>query len=114
MWAVVKEALNQLHPWFISQVRTYVPVGVGAVLGWLASQGVDVSPEFAAQVEYVAIGIGVVAWYLTARTFEQIGASNGWRWLAILGGIMNGYPRPPEYRVNPDNDYPANPDDHQV
>ena len=62
-------------------LRTYVPLAIAAVVGWLATLGINVSD--AAQTA-LAIGIGGVvsaAWYTLIRWAEQ-----RWPWLGALIG----------------------------
>jgi len=56
--------------YIIQQVRTYVPVGVGALLTWLLSLGVNVGAE--AQVGLVTGGTALVtAMYFTLASALQ-------------------------------------------
>lgn len=70
----------------VSYIRTYVPIGVGAVATWLAKQfGVEIDTTTTAMtVTAVASG----AWYLLARTLEK-------RWPKL--GWLLGYPSQPRY-----------------
>lgn len=60
-----------MNDYFISLIRTWVPLGVGAVLSWLASLGLELGAE--AEVGLVAFGTALVTgvYYALVRALEQ-------------------------------------------
>lgn len=79
----------------VSLIRTWVPIGVGAALGWLATDGhLVVPPGASATVGAVAAGICAAGYYGLARALEQMTgqglparvARTVGRWM--LGGIV--------------------------
>ncbi len=56
---------------FISFVRTLVPSIVGAVLAYMASKGITVDAEFAANLAGVLTVLFTSAYYLIARYLER-------------------------------------------
>ena len=69
-----------------SLVRTYVPVGVGGALGWLASLGVNVDPDHEAGITGGLVGVGIATYYAAARAAEE-----RWPWAGSLLGVR-GHP----------------------
>lgn len=64
---------------WLSIVRTYVPLIVGGVLGFFASQGVTVDPEFEEAFTGVLMLVGSGLYYLVARLFETyVSPKLGW------------------------------------
>jgi hypothetical protein len=56
----------------ISLIRTWVPIGVGSALGWLASAGdVVVPPGASAATGALVAGLCAAAYYALARSLEQ-------------------------------------------
>ena len=53
------------HVLWQSILRTLVPVAVGAVIGWLASAGITVDPEFQTALDLTLMGLGAI--YLIAK-----------------------------------------------
>lgn len=80
-----------LRDYFLSLVRTWVPVGAGAVLSWLASLGLDLGAE--AEVGLVVFLTAAVTalYYALARALES-------RWPAV-GRLMLGSSRVPVYEA---------------
>lgn len=71
-----------------SLIRTYVPLGVGVLVTWLASFGVHIDSTATAAL---AAGLGAVAaalWYTIVRALER-------RWPAL--GALVGSPKAPTY-----------------
>lgn len=80
-----------LQDYFTAQVRTYVPVGVGALITWLLSLGIDVGAQ--AQVGLVAFGTAfVTGLYYTAATALQK------KW-PTTGRFLLGSSKAPTYHV---------------
>ena len=64
---------------WLSIVRTYVPLIVGGVLGFFASQGITVDPEFEEAFTGVLMLVGSGLYYLVARLFETyVSPKLGW------------------------------------
>lgn len=65
----------------VSLIRTWVPVGVGAVLTWLASTlGIVIDSSTSAAATIAAVGIVTAAYYALARLVEK-------RW-PVVGRIL--------------------------
>lgn len=64
---------------WLSVVRTYCPLIVGGVLGFFASQGITVDPEFEEAFTGVLMLVGSGLYYLVARLFETyVSPKLGW------------------------------------
>lgn len=71
---------------WLSIVRTYVPLIVGGVLGFFASQGITVDPEFEEAFTGVLMLVGSGLYYLVARLFETyVSPKLGW----LLGSTQS-------------------------
>lgn len=81
-----------LRDYLIAQVRTYVPVGVGALITWLLSLGIDVGAQ--AQVGLVTFGTALVigAYYTAASALQR-------KWPAV-GALLLGSSKAPTYAIN--------------
>ena len=53
-----------------SLIRTYVPVGVGAVVSWLAVKGLNVDPQTQIGITAAATAVLTAAYYAAARALE--------------------------------------------
>ncbi len=80
-----------LRDYLIAQVRTYVPVGVGALITWLLSLGIDVGAQ--AQVGLITFGTAFVigAYYTAASALQR-------KWPA-LGTVLLGSSKAPSYSL---------------
>lgn len=81
-----------IYNYLASLIRTYVPLGVGVLVTWLASFGIQIDSTASAAL---AAGIGAVvaaAFYALVRALEK-------RW-PKLGGLL-GVPKAPEYAKKP-------------
>jgi TRAP-type C4-dicarboxylate transport system permease small subunit len=75
--------------YIVSLVRTYVPVGVGVALTFLARElGVVLDEDTSAMAATVSVALVSAAWYAAARALEA-------RFPAL--GVLLGAPRAPEY-----------------
>lgn len=64
---------------WLSVLRTYVPLIVGGVLGWFASQGITVDPEFEEAFTGILMLVGSGLYYLVIRLFETyVSPKIGW------------------------------------
>lgn len=75
--------------YIIAQVRTYVPIGAGALITWLLSLGIDVGAQ--AQVGLVTFGTALVsgAYYTAASALQR-------KW-PVLGTFLLGSSKAPTY-----------------
>lgn len=80
-----------MHDLLISHVRTYVPIGVGAFLTWLADRFGIVGVDSAAASSF-AVSLVSALYYAVARVLEG-------RFPAA--GILLGSPKPPVYDTDP-------------
>lgn len=83
-----------MQDYITSLIRTYVPLGVGAVLAYLASRwgiGLDADASVALSVAAVALITGV--YYAIARAIEHRFPRLG-RFLVGVGARTPVYPRP--------------------
>lgn len=71
-----------------SLIRTYVPIVVGAVLGWLVSIGVEGVDQHQAEAVAGAVAFCQAAWYAAARVLEKRFPQFGW---------LLGVPKNPTY-----------------
>lgn len=64
---------------FDSLVRTYVPIIVGTILGFLVSKGVEVSPDLEVALTATLTSVFSVIWYTGARLLEvYVAPKFGW------------------------------------
>lgn len=54
----------------LSLIRTYAPLGVGAVLTWLAARGFGVDPASQEALIYGLSAVGAAVWYGALRIVE--------------------------------------------
>lgn len=77
-----------------SLIRTWVPIGVGAVVAWgAASQHIIIPPDASAAVGAFAATIAAAAYYALARLLERARPA----WLRVVGRYMLGGVVPPVY-----------------
>lgn len=69
----------------LSLVRTYVPIGVGVLVAWLAAKGVVVDADTSAALVLAIGGLASAAYYALARFLELK--------FPLLGGLLLGAPR---------------------
>jgi len=88
-----------------SIIRTLVPVGVGSLLGFLASLGITISESDSAGLTAACIAIATGAYYAAARAAERSHIP----WLAAIGRfLLGGIARTPVYvpsKAAEDRDY---------
>lgn len=78
---------------FDSLVRTLTPIIVGAVLGWFATSGITLDPEFETALTLVVGGAFAGVYYLAVRLFElYVSPKFGW---------LLGLAKQPEYAERP-------------
>lgn len=81
-----------LKDYLASLIRTYVPVGVGALVAWLATRGVDVDYETATALATGLTGFIAAVYYALLRAIET-------QWPRV--GALLGIAQSPTYRKNP-------------
>lgn len=79
---------------FISAMRTLVPLGVGLVLSLTGRLGIPVDSEQAALIVLVVLA---AAYYLVFRGLEWLAERLSWRPLQLAAGVLLGWARPPSY-----------------
>ena len=83
-----------MNDYFLSLIRTWVPIGVGAVLSWLAVKYAVVVPEdISAEVTAGLTGLVTAVYYALVRALEK-------RWPRI-GALLLGSAKKPLYAAPP-------------
>jgi hypothetical protein len=60
------------NDYFVSLIRTWVPVAIGSLLTWLASTlGIVLSDDTSVQLTIAAVGIVTAVYYALARAVEK-------------------------------------------
>ncbi len=60
------------NDYFVSLIRTWVPVAIGSLLTWLASTlGIVLSDDTSAPLTIAAVGIVTALYYALARVIEK-------------------------------------------
>lgn len=81
-----------MNDYFLSLIRTWVPIGVGAVLSWLlVKYGVVVPEDISAEVTAGLTGLVTAVYYAIVRALEK-------RWPKI-GALLLGSSKKPAYPV---------------
>jgi hypothetical protein len=62
--------VSTAHDYYLSHLRTFVPLLVGPVLAWLANKGIDLSDQSPAIVALVS-SVLIALYYSTARALER-------------------------------------------
>ncbi|NEA22603.1 hypothetical protein [Actinomadura bangladeshensis] len=74
-----------MDDYFVSLIRTWVPIGIGNVLAWLAVHfGVIVDADSSTQFKLGAAAVVVAGYYAVARLVEERWPAVG-RFLVALG-----------------------------
>jgi uncharacterized membrane protein (DUF441 family) len=71
-----------MSDYLISLIRTWVPVGIGSALAWLATFGVDLDADTQAGLVVTLTAVVIAVYYAVVRKLEQ-------RWPAI-GRVLLG------------------------
>ncbi|WP_207935865.1 hypothetical protein [Actinomadura sp. KC216] len=80
-----------MNNYILSLVRTYVPIGVGLALTWLARElGIVLDGDTSAMASAVAVALASGAWYALARALEAY-------WPTF--GVLLGSAKAPEYKA---------------
>lgn len=69
-----------LNDFLVSQIRTYVPIGVGALISYLATRGVELDDSTQANLVIVLTALATALYYTAARFIEMKWPKAG-RWL---------------------------------
>ncbi len=77
----------------ISQIRTLVPVAVGAVVTWLATKGMTLDDNTVQGLIAFLTGVSTAVYYLVVRLAEK--------YLSPKFGWLLGYAKMPVYTVKP-------------
>ena len=76
-----------------SQIRTWTPIAIGALVSWLALKGIELDAETQAGLIVALTGVLQAIYYTVARLIEQ-------KWPHI-GGLLLGSTKTPDYeKVN--------------
>jgi hypothetical protein len=73
----------------VSWIRTFVPVVVGVVVGWLVSIHLPIVPGLRDGLASLLSGGAIMVWYTAVRWLEA-----HWSWLGWLLGV----PKQPTYK----------------
>lgn len=79
--------------WFVSVLRTAVPAGVGVVIAWLASLGLDAGAQANTGLTIGLTGLTIAGYYALVRAIEPKLPP----WLRVL---LIGANRQPEYDMD--------------
>jgi uncharacterized membrane protein (DUF441 family) len=79
-----------MNSFVTSLIRTYVPIGVGAVIAWLATLGLQLDAETQTSLVIALTGIIQAAYYFIARWIEKR--------FPQIGTILLGSSKAPVYR----------------
>lgn len=79
---------------FDSIVRTFTPIIVGAVVGWLVTAGIPLDPQFEGALTLVVAGAFTLVYYVAVRLLET--------YVAPRFGWLLGVARQPIYATMPD------------
>jgi len=61
-----------MDSYFVSLIRTWVPIGIGAVLTWLASTlGIVLGADTSVPLTVAAVGVVTAVYYAVARAVEK-------------------------------------------
>lgn len=80
----------------LSLIRTYVPIGVGLVLGWLISHGLTVDPSLQVTLTALITSGASAVYYTLVRALENRWAGFGW----LLGAAKAPAYNTEDKRVN--------------
>lgn len=79
-----------MNSFIISQIRTYVPILVGALAAWLLTKGVELDTDTQAGLIVFLTGLLQGLYYLIVRLLEK-------RWPKV--GVLLGVASKPVYRT---------------
>jgi hypothetical protein len=72
----------------VGLIRTWVPAGVGAVLAWLVTLGVELDPQTEAGLLTSLTALSIAVYYTLVRLLEA-------KWPAV--GVLLGVPKTAHY-----------------
>jgi uncharacterized membrane protein (DUF441 family) len=67
-----------MSDFIISVIRTWVPIGVGALITWLATKGVELDDTVRANLIAGATGLVSAVYYALVRALEEKNSNFGW------------------------------------
>lgn len=79
-----------MNNFITSQIRTYVPMAVGAVVAYLATLGLDLDANTQSGLIIALTGVLQALYYLVARVVER-------KWPQV-GGLLLGSAKQPTYK----------------
>ena len=79
-----------MNSFIISQIRTYVPILVGALAAWLLTKGIELDTDTQAGLIVFLTGLLQGLYYLIVRLLEK-------RWPKV--GVLLGVASKPVYRT---------------
>lgn len=86
---VQKERKKEMNNFVTSQIRTYTPIIVGALVAWLTSLSLQLDAETQSGLIVVLTGVLQAVYYLIARLLEK-------RWPQL--GVLLGSAKTPTYK----------------
>ena len=94
------------HTLVQSIIRTFTPVAVGGILGWLASAGIEADPELESALGAAFTAAGTAIYYVIARVLE-VHVSPKFGWLLGLAKSPDGYSEgaPPVGQADDEDNY---------
>lgn len=85
----------QLNNTVIGLIRTWVPIGVGAVISWLATLGLQLDSETQTATVVALTGVIQAVYYTLVRLLEDKFPAIGW----LLGSAKTPNYGPPEIKI---------------
>ena len=83
-----------LRDYVLSLIRTWVPIGIGVLVAWLAARGIILDAETSTALVDALGGVAAAVYYALARLLELK--------FPFLGGLLLGSPKSvPVYVPNP-------------
>lgn len=84
---------NALEAFWLSVLRTFVPIVVGTVVSWLTVRGIELDPEFEVTLSAMLFAAAAVLWHAVARLLETF--------VSPKFGVLLGSTKRPEYAEAP-------------
>jgi hypothetical protein len=96
---LLQDLASRLNVFWLSIVRTVAPLVAGTIIGQLADWGLNLDDSARDNLVLIVTIVASIAYYVIARSLEQLGQRYDIPWLATLGGCLLGLPNPPAYAV---------------
>lgn len=80
-----------MNSFIISQIRTFVPIVVGALVAWLITLGIELDAETQTSLVITLTGVIQAVYYFLVRLLEK-------KWPQV--GVLLGVASKPVYTVN--------------